>query len=171
MKQQVLRTYAFNLTYAKKLVADLSDAQMCAQPPTAPGTPGASGSGLNHAAWVFGHLAATTDWLAGFLGLPPIQPAAWGELFGPKSKPLAEPAKYPGKAALLQALENGHRRVAEAYERADAATLDKPNPVEAFRLAFPTLGDLMAFGLTSHEALHLGQVSAWRRAQGLPSAF
>jgi len=32
----------------------------------------------------------------------------------------------------------------------------------------PTRGDLLAHILTTHEATHLGQLSAWRRQLGFP---
>ena len=35
----------------------------------------------------------------------------------------------------------------------------------------PTLGDAVVFFAVSHEAMHLAQVAAWRRARGLPSAL
>ena len=35
----------------------------------------------------------------------------------------------------------------------------------------PTLLDLTQFMCVTHEAMHLGQLSAWRRGRGLPSAL
>ena len=34
---------------------------------------------------------------------------------------------------------------------------------------WPTLGDGLVWMIASHENIHLGQLSAWRRVQGLPS--
>ena len=36
---------------------------------------------------------------------------------------------------------------------------------------FPTVAGAALFLAVTHEALHLGQVAAWRRARGLPSAL
>ncbi len=42
---------------------------------------------------------------------------------------------------------------------------------ERFRKLMPTLGDGMTFLLTGHFWMHLGQLSAWRRACGMPPLF
>ena len=71
MIRHLLHTWDLNLGYAKRLVADIPDDQMAVQP--APG--------MNHAAWVLGHLACTADMLGGMLGLPPVCPDDWPALF------------------------------------------------------------------------------------------
>jgi hypothetical protein len=42
-----------------------------------------------------------------------------------------------------------------------------PTPLEAVRGFLPTLGDCFVFVMAAHENMHLGQLSAWRRIQGL----
>ncbi len=50
------------------------------------------------------------------------------------------------------------------------ASLDAP--VEwRFDGTLPTLADAAVFLAVTHEAQHLGQLAAWRRALGLPSAL
>jgi hypothetical protein len=71
---------------------------------------------------------------------------------------------------LLQALEDAHARLADAVMKASQEVLNQPTP-EKFRNRFPTVGALLAGLMTSHEASHNGQLSAWRRAMGLPSVF
>jgi hypothetical protein len=39
------------------------------------------------------------------------------------------------------------------------------------RHVFPTAGDLLAHLLTSHEATHVGHLSACRRGRGMPPLF
>ena len=51
-------------------VADIPDDQIALQP--APG--------MNHAAWVLGHLACTADMLGAMIGLTPICPPEWASL-------------------------------------------------------------------------------------------
>ena len=57
MKDLVISVYAFGLAYAQKLVADVPDEQMCAQP--------VPGRVLNHAAFLLGHLIWAEDFRAG----------------------------------------------------------------------------------------------------------
>lgn len=157
----VLASHAFNLMYARKLTADIKPEQACAQPHGVP----------NHAAWVIGHLAASCDFAGSFLGLAPASPKEWGTLFGNKSKPVADASKYPPLPELIAALEQGHARLVKAAKAAPASVFAGPCKVEGFNKMFPTVGDALAFILTGHEAMHLGQLSAWRRALGLPSVF
>jgi hypothetical protein len=46
--------------------------------------------------------------------------------------------------------------------------LAQPLPDERYRHIFPTIGHALLHILTAHAAVHVGQVSVWRRAFGLP---
>jgi hypothetical protein len=158
----LLPTYNFNLSYARKLTADVADDQMCAQP--------VAGREMNHAAFVLGHLAWASDGLVRLVGQQPALGADWKDLFGMGAKPLADRSRYPAKAALLQALEEAHSRLSAAVAGASPEVLAQPAP-ERFRERYPTVGHMFLGLMTAHEALHLGQLSAWRRALGLPSVL
>lgn len=159
MISSVLLTYARNLDYAKRLTADIPADRMTARPV----------AGMNHPAWILGHLAFYGDVAAKLIGIdePTLDPA-----LGPKvdntSKPIADPAAYPSRDDLIAALERGHARLAGAVAALSAEDLARPNPIERARGRFPTVGDALIFMMTAHEAIHLGQLSAWRRAAGLP---
>jgi uncharacterized damage-inducible protein DinB len=71
---------------------------------------------------------------------------------------------------LLQKLEEAHTRLADAVTKATPEVLAQPAP-EKIRARFPTVGVLLIGMMTSHEASHNGQLSAWRRAMGLPPVF
>ena len=43
--------------------------------------------------------------------------------------------------------------------------------IRSHPIDLPTLADSTLFMAISHEAMHLGQLAAWRRGQGLPSAM
>ena len=148
-----------NLKRAGRLVDDLTGEQMVAQP---------SGV-INHPAWTLGHLGATSDALAGMLGLPSTFPDAWREACRMGSIPSGDAADYPGKAELLEQLRAQHERVAEAVAAVDAERLQQPTPPR-LRERFPTIGDFAAALMTMHEGHHLGQLAAWRRALGLGAA-
>ncbi len=135
---------------------------------------------MNHAAFILGHLAWTSDQAIAML--KPSTPAAvalgeaswndagWKELFAMGAKPLADRSRYPSKAVLLSRLEDGHGRFASVVAKLTPETLASPAPERA-RARFPTMGHMMEALLTSHESSHLGQLSAWRRALGFPSLF
>ena len=160
MLDLALHLYGMNLAYAQRLTADLTDEQFTAQP--------VAGREMNHAAFVVGHLAWVTDYGRNLFGLEPAFPPTWKDTFGMSAKPVADRASYPSKAELLSALEAGHARFAAACAAATPEQLQAPSP-ENRRARFPTLGHIILHILTNHEAIHLGQLSAWRRALGLPA--
>jgi transposase-like protein len=170
--ESAIRIYAWNLRYARALVADLSPAQW-----TEAGGPGLE----NHPAWTIGHLVTGSDILAEDLGLERDLPEGWRELFerrGPGDPRLPDPEReaYPPMEALLAELERQHGRVERAWRQkleegsADGGELERPLEWR-FGDALPTLGDTVVFLAVSHEAMHLGQLAAWRRARGLPSGL
>jgi hypothetical protein len=161
MKDHVLAAYRFNLTFAKKCVEDLSDDQMCQQPKP----------GMNHAAWILGHLSLERVFLKNLLNLDHAPPAGWEDLFMPGTKPVAEPGKYPPKSELIARLEETHALVEQAFAKVSDADFDRATPNERMRAFFPKVGDVVVGLMVGHSGFHIGQLSAWRRAMGLKSVF
>jgi len=60
-----------------------------------------------------------------------------------------------------------HARLSAAVSTATSEALAQPAP-ERMRSRFATVGQMIYGLMTAHEATHLGQFSAWRRAIGLP---
>ncbi len=46
--------------------------------------------------------------------------------------------------------------------------MKEQHTIEPLKGVFATLGHLVVGGLIMHEGLHLGQLTDWRRAHGLP---
>lgn len=157
MLELILTAYARNLGLLRKLTADLDDAVLAEQP--APG--------MNHPAWIIGHLAWASDLGLQLMGRPGDLPADWPARFGMGSIPQADRAAYPEKSALLERLEAAHRGFAAGLPEVGPAALAAPLPEERIRTFLPTVGDALIHLATSHEGLHIGQLSAWRRARGL----
>ena len=159
MLQHVLHIHGMNLGYANRLVKDLSDDQMCAQPHGV----------VNHPAWSLGHLAVAANAAGVTLGLASALPAGWEETFKTGGIPSADKSAFPAKDEILRVLAEQHARNAAALTNADPAALAVPHPHEKRRAHFPTVGDFAIFLMTAHEMDHLGQIAAWRRAMGLPT--
>ncbi len=162
MTDLIVPTFDRLLGIAQKLMADVPDERMTAQP--------IAGVVMNHAAWIIGHLAWANNNGLVLLGAEPAVPPQYKDLFGTGTKPDAERSMYPSKAELITTLESSHRRLADAWRQASAEALAKPAP-ERMRASFPTLGHMLAGLMTGHFGSHLGQLSAWRRALAMPSAF
>ncbi|QDU71734.1 DinB superfamily protein [Mucisphaera calidilacus] len=157
-KQTLLTGWNANGDYAQRLVADLKEDQWTHQP----------GPGMNHPAWVLAHLTAYLDVLEQLLtGGTPADPK--DHPFGMQSKPESDLGIYGTPEALVAAYVKGHEAVAGALENADEAAIQRAMPIERWTGRFPKVGDLLGYVMLVHEATHLGQLSAWRRVQGLPS--
>lgn len=89
-------------------------------------------------------------------------------LFGASSRLSAHRADNPSKSELLGALADGQKRLTDALRAMTGADLVQPLPDERYRHLFPTVGSTALHVLTVHAAVHIGQLSAWRRAMGLP---
>lgn len=162
----VLAGYVFcakkNLDYGQRLVADLTDDQMILQPAPDGEAP------ANHPAWVLSHLNVY---------MPLLSSAIEGKTFddpkdhpfGMQSKPLADASVYDSKEKLIGDYVAYHNRVIQQLESADAGVLETPVQLARWQAIMPTVGVCLPYLLCNHENLHLGQISAWRRIQGLPS--
>jgi hypothetical protein len=156
----ILRTWDRQRDYAVRLVADLSQSDMVSQP-----VPGVV---MNHPAWIFSHIGLYPPVLAAILReesfVDPINSP-----FGKDSKPLSDAGAYADKATLMDAYFRGHDELAETLMRADLNVLAKPIPLARWKERFPFIADVIVHLMVNHEAGHLGQVSAWRRAGKRPS--
>lgn len=157
MVSYVKQSINVNSRYAALLTDDLPDADFCVQP-----------TGLhNHPAWILGHVTVTLQSAAQLLGLPAQLPDHWPALFTGGTRPMPDRAAYPGKQELLEQFHGHLERISSRLETIDPTVLQQPTPDPDFRRLFPTAGDAIVFIATVHTAIHLGQLSAWRRARGM----
>ena len=154
----VLHSFAYALDYLRELVADVAPADMVAQP----------NGILNHPAWTVGHLTHSCELLGGVAGLPGWLPADFARRFGTGSVPLPDVNQYEPKEKALAMLRDAQARVTRAVERLDDAFLDQPFPNPSHRAAFPTVRHALTQVMVGHAAMHVGQLTVWRRAMGLP---
>jgi hypothetical protein len=156
----MLITWRRNGAYAQRLVGDLSEADMTAQPPGAVGL-------MNHPAWILSHLALYHGLCAQMLrGETPLDPV--DHPYGPKSVICPDPAAYLPRAALVAEFARVHDEAEQALCGASEAVLARSTPLERWRAMHPTIGDMAVTLMVKHESHHLGQLSAWRRAMGRP---
>jgi hypothetical protein len=149
------------IEYSKLLLAEIPDERMAEQPV----------AGVNHPAWVLGHLAISADLAIRLLGGERLTPKEWVTLFGPGSAPTTTRGDYPAKAELVRLFEQTFATARELAKTADPEKLAGPNPNARLRVHLPTAAGAVALLLTGHLGLHLGQISTWRRLIGLPAMF
>jgi hypothetical protein len=131
---------------------------------------------MNHPTFCYGHLSLYPAKLLQLVGQEPgaAAPAAgWAELFsaGVACQDDPDGRIYPRfdecAAAFLRSMDAAY----EVLAKLDDAVLSTPTANERYREFFPTTGIALNFMLNSHVMVHAGQVSAWRRCFGLPSAM
>ena len=154
----VLHSFAYCLNFLREQVADVAEADMAAQP-----------NGIqNHPAWVIGHLTHACQELGGVLKLPKWLSSNWAERFGTGSLPVADASRYETNDNALAILGDAQSRVTHAVEQLDDSRLDQLFPDESYHLVFPTIRHAITQVLVAHTANHIGQLSVWRRAMGMP---
>ncbi len=152
---------SFLLHYCRMMMNDLPDERLAEQP--APG--------VNHPAWILGHLIYSADRASLMLGQPSSLSAEWNEKFAGQSKPTTVRAEYPSKDELMRRLDEGFARVRREIDAAAPEVFTQPFTRPGMKDALPTIKDALGFMLTGHLAVHLGQLSTWRRLIGLPPLF
>lgn len=148
------------LAYALALVGDLTDEQMVLRP----------GGNMNHPAWILGHAAAYHPVTLQLLAGEPVDDPKNDVLYGFAGQgPVDDIKPYGSKQAIVARFADGHERVAQALLAAEPEALRRPPSLERWAKAYPTVEFMLPDLLLHHESLHIGQISIWRRAAGLPS--
>lgn len=161
MLENEIKVNEFLMGYGRRLLEQIPDERMCEQP----------AEGMNHPAWILGHLAIAGDAAAALAGGEKMLPPDWGKRYGAGSKPTANRADYPSKAELLATFERVYERARKVAANATPEQLAQPTTIPQMKEGLPTSRERVAFVLTGHMGVHLGQLSAWRRMIGLPAMF
>ncbi len=143
-----------------KLAESVAEADMTAQP----------AADMNHPAWILKHLSLYHPVIEALLtGGEPNDPK--GEPFGLGTTPVADPAVYGPWDTVISDYRAGTQRVLAALDTAaagDPNVLTRTMPIPRWQKRFPQAGTALGYLMLHHEAFHAGQLSAWRRARGLP---
>jgi hypothetical protein len=160
LRSAILITWRRNGAYGRRLVEDLSPERWLAQPVV--------GVVMNHPAWVLSHLNVYAPIAAAMCRREAFEDPL-DHRHGQKSGVSPDPGEYAEPAALLAEYSRLHDAAQAALEAADDEVFAEANPLERWRAVHPRVGDMLVTLMVKHESGHLGQLSAWRRAMGLPS--
>ena len=151
-----------NRVYGANLIADLDESQMTLQ--IAPDGMAAA----NHPAWVYSHLNVYFSVMEAIIKNEPFEDPK-GHQFGMESKPLSDASIYATKQQLAADFDSGHERVAELLKQVGDDVLNNEIKMPRWKKVMPTAAYALPYLMCNHENIHLGQISAWRRIQGLAS--
>lgn len=130
----------------------------------------------NHPAFIYGHLSLYPKRVISNLDqdASSVTPSEkYDELFSPKATCVDDPDGkiYPPMDELVEKMVTGYRQVSETLRAADDELFHRENPAEGrLKELFPTNGAAIGFYVGGHVMVHIGQLSAWRRAMGLKAA-
>jgi hypothetical protein len=128
----------------------------------------------NHPAFIYGHLSLYAPKILIQIGNPaPAVPEGFELAFSKDAVCRDDPDGdlYPAMDDVLAFFQEGYRMVTGALRSAPNEVFERPNPAEGrMRELFPTIGSVQVFYCGGHMMMHLGQMSAWRRMEGLPAA-
>ena len=139
-------------------------------------SPGGQAVHSNHPAFNVGHLTLYPLKVLELLGVdktPATPPPRYVELFSKDAQCVddAEGQIYPSKDELLEVFFRTYDAAVLALRACEDDQLLAANPVDTpLKGICPTLGSMLAFYMTGHVMGHLGQLSTWRRMEGLPPA-
>lgn len=139
-------------------------------------TPGGETIAANHPAFIVGHLCLYPAKVVQLLDYPSSDaqpPADYERLFSKDAQCQddRDGSIYPAADALTAAFERSYAAALTALRAASDAQLSAENPVDTpMKQVCPTLGAMLTFYVTGHVTTHLGQLSTWRRMEGLPPA-
>lgn len=156
--------------YADRLLKGVSPEQFARKPVV-----GGVVIDCNHPAFVFGHLATYPAKVAVMVGrqAPGTEaPPHFEELFknGAPCHDDAAGRLYPSMGAIVSAYNGTHDAVFQLVAGLSDELLAGENQEPRYREFLPTAGQGALFLLNNHVAMHLGQISTWRRCMGLPPA-
>jgi len=128
---------------------------------------------MNHPAFCLGHLSIYPDKILGYLGRADLASPkeGWFELFAQGVQCVEQDGRYPEKDEICTQYFERHWAVVQALKEVDEMMFAQPTPIEFLKERAPSFGASLNFIMIAHPMLHLGQISAWRRAMGLGSAM
>lgn len=146
--------------YAKLLLQDIPDSKFAHKPHPK----------MNHAAFCYGHLSLYPNKVFTLIGQPEliVQKTGFPELFQAGVECVQQDGRYPSKDEIFGYYLERYNAVATILPDVPDDVFARENPLEGrMREIFPLVGIAANFLLNNHHMMHLGQVSAWRRAIGL----
>ena len=130
----------------------------------------------NHPAFIYGHLSLYGPKIIANLGAADSQvriPDGFESLFSKDAtcQDDLEGTIYPAMDEVTSFFFDSYQAAVNTLRTADEQIMQQPNP-SGGRMTelFPTLGSMLAFYGGGHLMMHLGQMSAWRRAMGMGAA-
>ena len=159
-------------SYAEKLLVGVSADRFARQPIGRDGI-----INTNHPAFILGHLSIYPVWILSIVGVDDpgfTNPEGFDELFSFNATCRDDPdgSIYPAMDAITAHFFDANTRMFDQLAGLSDEQLLAPHGQEdEFFAKFPSRAAFAVFMIGQHTFSHIGQLSAWRRCEGLGSAF
>lgn len=154
------------LGYGEALLKDIKPADFSRKP---------EGIDTNHPAFIYGHLAIYPERVLEFVGKPDLAKPdpRFVDLFAAGKPCVDDPlgVNHPSMDEILTRYRSRYEVLGPVLAATPDSVYLAPNPNERMRERFPSCGAMCVFMVSGHMMMHFGQLSAWRRCMGLPSAL
>ncbi len=158
------------LGYASRLLTDIPQDRFARL-----AAPGNQVIQANHPAFILGHLSLYPWKVVQLLNfdadITRVKPSEnYESLFSKQATCVDDPQQsiYPASDEITAFFEGSYQIALDALRSASDEQLAAPSPDDSpMKKKCPTLGGVLAFYVTGHVTTHLGQLSTWRRMQGL----
>lgn len=160
-----------SLGYTERLLADITSSTFARF-----ACPGGQAVESNHPAFVLSHLCIYAPRIISQLGRDDLSVAVADQIEATGSKDAKcvddpDGLVYASMEEIVATFTKGYANAMTALREVDDETLQQANPTGGrMTELFPTIGSMHGFYVGGHMMMHLGQLSAWRRMQGMGPA-
>lgn len=129
---------------------------------------------MNHPAFCMGHLSLYPNRIFTVIGQPKliVEKPRFAELFQAGCACVEQDGRYPHKDEIVSYYMERYNAALKTIAAVPDEVFQRENPLEGrLKEIFPFVGMAVNFLLNNHNMMHLGQISAWRRAVGLGSVM
>jgi uncharacterized damage-inducible protein DinB len=157
----ILELFNFQMRYLHKLVANIPDELLYAK----------QMAGYNSAGWILGHLCVEAEDALQKMDLvreeDRIDPLWWRWFENTTGKIDTVDRSLPDKATLMRTLDQKYKQLGEIYGSLTAAQRASPHPSTFLRQVLSSYDAWFAHHLTTHIAMHCGNIVVWKKMLGL----
>lgn len=154
----VLELANFQLHYLKKIVENIPNEQLYER----------QLAGFNSAGWVLGHLCVEAEDVFDFLNVNyPKVPENWHVWFRNTTGKVESLEGLPSKEELLKVLDDRYAQLLTIYKFMTDEERQREHPSELLIDVVSSLDAWFAHHITTHIAIHCGNISVWKKLIGL----
>ena len=153
-QSSIIELYHFQINYLKKLIENIPNERLYEM----------QLNGYNSAGWFLGHLCVEAEDPLNFLNINYTKvDDNWSKWFGNSADKITSLEGLPTKTELLIVLEYRYQFLINAYSSLTPEERESPHPSKMLKGVFSTVDGWFAHHITTHIAVHCGNLSVWKK--------